>query len=102
MRVKPGRVVVHSRGVNMLATQKQPKGVKYNIQLLMNGWVVAALLWTVGSLIEFLLEKFEVIPAYSYGFWVKVVGWAVGGIFFALFISRLAIYRYHKKMGKYL
>lgn len=47
MRAKPGRVVVHSRGVNMLATQKQPKGVKYNIQLLMNGWVVAALLWTV-------------------------------------------------------
>lgn len=41
----------------MLATQKQPKGVKYNIQLLMNGWVVAALLWTVGSLIEFLLRS---------------------------------------------
>lgn len=102
MRAKPGRVVVHSRGVNMLATQKQPKGVKYNIQLLMNGWVVAALLWTVGSLIEFLLEKFEVTPAYSYGLWVKVVGWAVGCIFFAMFISRLAIYRYHKRLGKYL
>ena len=64
--------------------------------------VVAALLWTVGSLIGFLLEKLEVNPAYSYGFWIKVVGWGVGGIFLALFISRLAIYRYHKKMGKYL
>mgnify|MGYP000155926018 CR=1 FL=1 len=102
MRAKPGRVVAYSRGVIMLATQKQPEGVKYNIQLLMNGWVIAALLWTVGSLIGFLLEKLEVNPAYSYGFWIKVVGWGVGGIFLALFISRLAIYRYHKKMGKYL
>lgn len=86
----------------MLATQKQPKGVKYNIQLLMNGWVVAALLWAVGSLIDFLLEKFGIIPTYRYGFWIKVVGWAVGGIFFVFCIIRLAIYRYHRKMGKHL
>lgn len=102
MRAKPGRVVVHSRGVIMHPTQKQPKVVKYNLQLFMNGWVVAALLWAVGSLIDFLLERFEITPSYSYGFWVKVVGWAVGGFFFALFISRLAIYQYHKKMSKYL
>ncbi|MBA1204761.1 MULTISPECIES: hypothetical protein [Pseudomonas] len=86
----------------MLAKSKQPNGVKYNIQLLMNGWVVAALFWVVGSLTDFLLEKFEIIPAYSYGFWVKVIGWAMGGFFVALFIIRLVIYRYHVKMGKYL
>ncbi|AXQ51151.1 hypothetical protein DZA28_28760 [Pseudomonas alloputida] len=86
----------------MLATQSRSKGVKYNVQLLLNGWVFAALLWALGSLIEFLLEELEVSIPHSYGLWVKASGWGLGGIFFLLFVVRIAIYGYNRKSGKYL
>ncbi|MNJ45065.1 hypothetical protein D3C77_401430 [compost metagenome] len=86
----------------MLAGQSRAKGVKYCFQLLLNGWVISAILWCLGSLVDFIANEFDLVIPYELDFWLKIAGWIVGGLFFIVFMIRLFIYWHGRRSGKYL
>ncbi|KAA0946214.1 hypothetical protein FQ186_25945 [Pseudomonas sp. ANT_H14] len=86
----------------MLADETPIKGVRYNVQLLLNGWVLSALLWCFGSGIQFVAGSVLDGWLVRIGLYIEVVGWACGLISAVVFMMLIGIYFTGRRKGKIL
>ncbi|WP_046483590.1 hypothetical protein [Pseudomonas veronii] len=86
----------------MLAGETPIKGVRYNVQLLLNGWVLSALLWCFGSGMQSLAGNILDGWLIRIGFYIEVVGWSCGLISVIIFIALSGVYFYARRKGKIL
>ncbi len=86
----------------MLAGHKPIKGVRYNVQVLLNGWVLSALMWCIGSGLQSVPEG--IVDGWSsrVGVYIVFAGWGCGLISFVLFLVLMGIYLRARRMGKIL
>lgn len=86
----------------MLSNQVPIKGIKFNFQLLLNGWVLAALLWCIGSG----LQSFSVdivdgwIP--RIGAYIVYAGWVCGTGSVLIFLLLMCKYWWARRSGRVL
>ncbi|MDD1009394.1 hypothetical protein M5G27_18115, partial [Pseudomonas shahriarae] len=62
----------------MLTGQTPIKGVRYKVQLLLNGWVLAALLWCIGAGIKSVDDNILNGWISRVGTYFVYAGWACG------------------------
>jgi hypothetical protein len=86
----------------MLADQVSIKGIKFNFQMLLNGWVLSAVLWCVGTgLLSISTDIADgCIP--RIGGYIIYAGWGWGGGTLLVFIFLMCKYWWVRRSGKIL
>jgi|LNAP01.1.fsa_nt_gb hypothetical protein len=86
----------------MLTGHNPIKGVRYNVQVLLNGWVVSALMWCVGTGLQSVPDGFVDGWISRVGVYVVYAGWWCGLISLVLFLVLMGIYLRARRAGKIL
>lgn len=86
----------------MLASNISVQGLKVRLQVLLNWWVYSALFWCVGEGFESLSGELLNGNVALAGFWLKVIGWFIGGSGVLIFTVQTIRYVHAKRMGKVL
>ncbi|VVP30525.1 hypothetical protein PS880_04313 [Pseudomonas fluorescens] len=86
----------------MLTGPTPIKGVRYNVQVLLNGWVLSALMWCIGS-------GLKSVPAGIFDGWINRVGvyfvyagWGGGLVSLVVFLLLMGKYLHARRLGKVL
>lgn len=86
----------------MLTGPTQIKGVKYNVQILLNGWVLSALMWCIGSGLQSVPDDIVEGLVSRVGVYIVYAGWGCGLISFAIFLVLMVKYIHARRTGKIL
>ena len=86
----------------MLTGPSPIKGVKYNVQVLLNGWVLSALIWCIGTGLQSVPDVFVNGWITRVGVYIVFAGWGCGLISLVLFLVLMGIYLYARRTGKIL
>jgi len=86
----------------MLTDQTPIKGVRYNVQLLLNGWVLSALLWCIGAGLKSVADKILDGWISRVGIYFVYAGWACGLISLVIFLVLMGIYLHARRTEKIL
>lgn len=86
----------------MLSAHTPVKGFKYNVQILLNGWVLAALLWCAGSGLQSVPADFVEGWINRIGVYIVYAGWACGLVSLIMFLVLMGIYFHARRTGKIL
>lgn len=88
--------------VIMLAGHVAIKGIKYNVQFLLNGWVLSALLWCIGSGLQSVSESIADGWIPLIGAYVVYAGWGCGFVSAIIFAMLMCRYWWARRAGKIL
>ena len=86
----------------MLSGPTQIKGFKYNIQLLLNGWVLSALMWCTGSGLQSV--PLDLVDGWinRIGAYIVYAGWGCGVVSFIIFLVLTGKYLRARRQEKIL
>lgn len=86
----------------MLTDHAPIKGVRYNVQVLLNGWVLSALLWCIGTGLQSVPVDLINGWIYRIGVYIVFAGWGCGLISLVIFVVLMVIYLHARRTGKIL
>jgi hypothetical protein len=86
----------------MLTGHAPIKGVRYNVQVLLNGLVLSALLWCIGIGLQSVPEDLVDVGIYRIGVYIVFAGWGCGLISLVIFVVLMVIYLHARRTGKIL
>lgn len=78
------------------------KGVRYNVQVLLNGWVLSALMWCIGSGLQSVPDGIVDGWMSRGGPYIVYAGWGAGLISFVIFLVLMGKYLHARRKGKIL
>ncbi|TCV51580.1 hypothetical protein EDB99_107246 [Pseudomonas sp. 460] len=86
----------------MLTGPTPLKGVRYNVQVLLNGWVLSALMWCIGSGLQSVPDGIIDGWMNRAGVYIVYAGWGGGIVSLAIFLVLMGIYLHARRTGKIL
>lgn len=86
----------------MLTGHSPIKGFKYNVQVLLNGWVLSALMWCIGTGLQSVPDVLVNGWISRVGVYIVFAGWGCGLISLAWFMVLMVIYLYARRTGQIL
>ena len=86
----------------MLTGNAPIKGVRYNVQLLLNGWVLSALLWCIGAGFKSVAVDFLDGLVSRIGIYFVYAGWTLGLLSLVIFLVLMGVYLHARRTGKIL
>ncbi len=86
----------------MLTGHTPIKGVRYNVQVLLNGWVMSALMWCIGTGLQSVPERLVDGWISRIGVYIVFAGWGCGLLSLVLFLVLMVTYLRARRSGKIL
>lgn len=86
----------------MLTGPTPIKGVRYNVQVLLNGWVLSALMWCIGSGFQSVPDGIVEGWMNRVGIYIVYAGWGCGLVSLVIFLVLMGIYLHARRKGNIL
>ncbi len=86
----------------MLTGPTPINGVRYNVQVLLNGWVLSALMWCIGSGLQSVPVLIVDGCMNRAGVYIVYAGWGSGLVSLVIFLVLMGIYLHARRKGKLL
>lgn len=86
----------------MLTGHTPIKGVRYNVQVLLNGWVLSALMWCIGTGLQSVPEVVVNGWLSRIGIYLVFAGWGSGIISLVIFVVLMGVFLHARRTGKIL
>lgn len=86
----------------MLSAQVPIKGIRFMIQVLLNGWVLSALLWCIGTGLQSVSSNIVYGWIPRIGDYIVYIGWGCGSGSVLIFVLLMCKYWWTRQSGKIL